>query len=266
MNAPHATFGPMLRAHRAARALSQERLADRAEVSPRHLSCLETGRAAPSREMVLVLGSALDLPLRDRNDLLSAAGYAPVYTSAGLQGAAAEPVRRAVEHLLSAHEPYGAVLCDRDFNVLRMNRGAARLFGWAAEGCDAPAEVWSNVMAATVHPGALRGRIENFDEVAAELAARTMRERDLEPDPARRARLDGVLRDLGAPRCAPPGGGTTPAMAVHLRRGDVSLRLFTTLTTLGTPTDVTAQELRIESYFPADDATERWIREVSESD
>ena len=265
MNAPHTTFGPLLRAHRTARALSQERLADRAEVSPRHLSCLETGRAAPSREMVLVLGSALDLPLRDRNDLLSAAGYAPVYAAAGLDGAAAEPVRRAVEHLLAAHEPYGAVLCDRDFNVLRMNRGAARLFGWAAEGCEAPPEVWSNVLLSTVHPGALRGRIENFDEVAAELSARVVRERDLEPDPARRARLDRVLRDLGAPRCAPPGGGTTPAMAVHLRRGAVSLRLFTTLTTLGTPTDVTAQELRIESYFPADDATERWIRDASES-
>ncbi len=159
--------------------------------------------------MVLVLGSALDLPLRDRNDLLSAAGYAPVYASSGLLGAAAEPVRRAVEHLLSAHEPYGAVLCDQDFNVLRMNRGAARLFGWAAEGCDAPPEVWSNVMAATVHPGALRGRIENFDEVAAELAARTdararPRARPRAPRAARRRAARARRAAAPHPAAGPP--------------------------------------------------------------
>jgi len=263
MHGSRHAFGPLLRAHRVTRALSQERLADRAEVSPRHLSCLETGKAGPSREMVLVLGSALDLPLRDRNDLLVAAGFAPVYSTAGLEGAAAGPVRRAIDHLLAAHEPYGALLCDRDYNLLRTNDGAARLFAWAAEGRAAPPEVWGNVLRATVHPEALRGRIVNYDQVAAELRARLVRERDLEHDPTRRVQLEALLGAFGPPRCAAPGAGNTPALAVHLRRGEVSLRLFTTLTTVGTPIDVTAQELRIESYFPADDATERWLRDAA---
>jgi transcriptional regulator with XRE-family HTH domain len=256
----HARFGPQLRAHRLAHALSQETLASRAQVSTRHLSCLENGKAAPSREMVLVLGSALDLPLRARNALLGAAGFAAVYASSALEGEALEPVRRALDHILAAQEPYGAVVFDRDYDVLRMNRGAARLIAWAAEGCDAPPEVWSNVARATLDPRALRGRIVNGDEVAAELVARMLRELECEHDPARRARIEALITLGGAARAPSPAAGATPAMVLHFRRGDVDLRLFTTLTTLGTPTDITAQELRIESYFPADDATARALQ------
>jgi transcriptional regulator with XRE-family HTH domain len=261
MTTHHALFGPMLRQHRVARRLSQEEMAHQAEVSTRHLSCLETGRASPSREMVLVLGSALDLPLRDRNTLLTAAGYAPVYSARSLDDAALEPVRRAIDHLLAAHEPFGAVVVDRDWNVLRLNAGAQRLLAWALEGLAPPPEALRNVVVATLHPGALRGRIVNLAEVAATLVDRARRELAVEADPARRAALAAWIAAAtvdGHHAGAAPSAG--PFIPLHLRKGDEELRLFTTLTTLGTPIDVTAQEVHIESYFPADDATERRLR------
>jgi len=263
MTTHHALFGPMLRQHRVARRLSQEVMAHHAEVSTRHLSCLETGRASPSREMVLVLGSALDLSLRDRNTLLAAAGYAPVYSASPLDGAALEPVRRAIDHLLAAHEPFGAVVVDRDWNVLRMNAGAQRLLAWALEGLSPPPEALRNVVAATLLPGALRERIVNFAEVAATLADRAQRSLAVEADPARRSMLSGWIAraNEGTHARAAPSAG--PFVPLHLRRGDEELRLFTTLTTLGTPIDVTAQEVHIESYFPADDATEQRLRALA---
>lgn len=260
---PHATFGPMLRGHRVSRRLSQEAMAHQAEVSTRHLSCLETGRASPSREMVLVLGSALDLPLRDRNALLTAAGYAPMYSAAPLESAALAPVRRAVDHLLAAHEPFGAVVVDRDWNLLQMNAGAQRLLAWALADRSPPPEALRNVLAATLLPGALRERIVNLPEVAATIVDRARRELAVERDPARRAAMQRWI-DLAAAEAragAAPSEG--PFVPLHLRRGDEELRLFTTLTTLGTPIDVTAQEVHIESYFPADEATDQRLRAMA---
>lgn len=264
MELAHASrFGPLLRRLRASRGLSQERLAEHAEVSPRHLSFLETGRAAPSREMVLVLASALDLPLRDRNALLVAAGFAPVYASAPLESASLEPVRRALDHLLCANEPFGAVLVDRDWNVLRMNDGAQRMLAWALEGLTPPPEALANVLLATFHPAALRSRIANFAEVAAALVDRMERELELETDDDRRARMASMIERLpDRPVRAPPPTGL-PVLPLVVRRDAIELRLFTTLTTLGTALDVTAEELRIESYFPADAATERFLRELA---
>jgi transcriptional regulator with XRE-family HTH domain len=262
--AAHARFGPLLKRLRSGRGMSQERLAGDAEVSPRHVSFLETGKAAPSREMVLVLASALDLPLRDRNALLVCAGYAPVYRAGSLATSPElEPLRRAVDHLLSAHEPYGAVLVDRDWNVLQMNRGAQRLLGWALEGLAPPPEVLANAIRATLDPRALRTRIVNFEEVAGVLVDRMQRELAIEPDDERRARLDEMLAQADVPRLSAPASDG-PFIAVHLRKGDRDLRLFTTLTSLGTPIDVTAQELRIESYFPADPETERALRALAD--
>lgn len=256
-------FGPLLRRARSSRGLSQERLARDAEVSPRHLSFLETGRAAPSREMVLVLASALDLPLRDRNALLVAAGFVPVYSSAPFESVALEPVRRALDHLLRAHEPFGAIVVDRDWNVLQMNAGAQRLFAWALGDLRPPPEVLGNLLRATFDPAALRSRIVNFADVATTLVDRVERALALETDDDRRARL-GALID-GLPD-RPPRGATPsdlPVLPVVLRRGESVVRLFTTLTTLGTALDVTADELHIESYFPADTASDRFLRELA---
>src|SRR5512140_2824809 len=119
--------GPILRRWREAKSLSQERLAAIAEVSTRHVSFVETGKSAPSREMVLVLANALGLPLRERNALLLAAGFAPVYRVSPLDGDALKPVRRALDHILAKQEPYGAVVVDRAWNVLLMNQGATRM-------------------------------------------------------------------------------------------------------------------------------------------
>jgi len=256
------TFGPMLRRLRTARGLTQERLAGDAEVSPRHVSFLETGRSSPSREMVLVLGSALDLPLRDRNALLVAAGFAAVYSAASLGAPELGPVQRALDHLLAAQEPFPAVVVDRDWNVLQMNAGAQRLLAWALEGLSPPPEVLGNGLRATLHPAGLRSRIVNYAEVAGVLVDRLQREMVLEPDEQRRARMlalvaEAELAKVPAPLVtAPP----IPVLAVHLKKGDEELRLFTTLTTLGTPIDITAEELRIESWFPADEATDRALR------
>jgi transcriptional regulator with XRE-family HTH domain len=264
MDLAHAArFGPILRRFRGARGLSQERLADHAEVSPRHVSFLETGRAAPSREMVLVLASALDLPLRDRNTMLVAAGFAPVYARSPLEGSELEPVRRALDHLLRAHEPFGAIVVDRDWNLLRMNQGATRMLAWALEGLSPPPDVLQNVLRATFHPDALRSRIVNFAEVAGEIVERLEREIEVETDDERRARAFAVLEGLPDRPPPPHASSGLPFLPLRLRKGDVELRLFTTLTTLGTPLDVTAQELRIESYFPADAETERRLRALA---
>lgn len=255
------SFGALLRKQRVTRGYTQERLAGDAEVSTRHLSFLETGRSSPSRDMVLALGSALELPLRERNEMLLAAGFAPVYPTSALDEDALEPVRRALDHLLAAHNPFGAIVVDRAWNVLRLNDGAMRLFSWAMEGVDAPPELFTNIVRATLHPLGLRRVIANFDEVAAVLVDRLTRERDRELDPARRDAMQRMIDEAGPlPRHtnATPRG---PVLVLDLRKGDEALRVFTTITTLGTPIDVTAQELHIESYFAADAATERWFRE-----
>ena len=254
----HSRFGPLLRRFRTSRGVSQERLASDAEVSPRHVSFLETGRAGPSREMVLLLGSALDLPLRDRNSLLVAAGFAPVYAASPLGGPGLAPVRRALDHLLRAHEPFGAIVVDRDWNVLQLNDGARRLLAWSMEGLTPPPEALGNLLRGIFHPQGLRSRIVNFDEVAALMIDRAERELELEADDDRRTRVSGWVTAARAevPPLAATPRTTDPFLSVHLRKNGEDLRLFTTLTTLGTPIDVTAQELRIESYFPADAASE----------
>lgn len=254
-------FGAALRRLRVARGWSQERLAGDAEVSTRHLSCLETGRASPSREMVLTLGSALDLPLRERNDLLHAAGFAPVYPNTDYEADGLEPVRRAVDQLLAAHEPFGAIAVDRMWNVRRLNQGATRLLAWAMPLCDAPPEVFTNVLRATLHPGGLRRCVENFDEVAATMIDRLRREHLREVDPARRRAFEALFAEAGPLPTTAHAPATGPVLVMTLRRGDERLRVFTTITTLGTPIDVTAQETHIESYLAADEATARWFRD-----
>lgn len=260
-----AAFGPLLRRWRGSRRLTQEQLAQQAEVSTRHLSCLEAGKASPSREMVLVLASALDLELRDRNVLLGAAGYAAVYRSSPLEAAGMAPVRHALDLMLRQQEPYGAVVVDRLWNVLRMNDGARRTFTGFLPGLPSDPRVASNVLHAVFSPEGLRPAMVNWESVAAATLERLEREIALHPeDDARQTLRDELLAYPGArkvARTADQLGGMEPFIPVHLRRHDLELKLFSTLTTLGTPIDVTAQELVIESWFPADEASDRWLRE-----
>lgn len=254
--------GPLLRSLRASRRLSQEELAGRAGISTRHLSCVETGRALASREMLLVLGSALDLPLRDRNALLAAGGFTPFYREAPLDDPAMTHVRRAVDHLLGHHEPHPAMLMDRTWNVLRMNAGAARLFAWL--GGRFPPGSKPNALRMIFDPTlGFRPHLVDFEPLAEILIARTRREADVDPDPAVRALHDELVRLRGPASPSAEGDPLPVAVPLHIRHAGVDLRYFSTVTTLGTPHDVTAQELRIEALFPLDDATRDFALELS---
>jgi transcriptional regulator with XRE-family HTH domain len=258
-------FGPLLRQWRTARRMSQERLAAQAEVSTRHISFMENGRSLPSRTMVLVLASALDLPLRDRNLLLGAAGYAAVYRESALGHDESSALRRSLALILRHQDPYPALGLTPLWDVIDMNRAAFRVFSHFLSRTLEP-QIASNVMHAIFHPDGLRSCIVNWDQVSEHLVTRLRREAMLETDPPRGhlELWETLQRYPDLPRVLDPdasGFSPDPWLAVHLKRDDVELRFFTTLTTLGTPLDVTAEELRIESYFPADPATDAWLRE-----
>jgi transcriptional regulator with XRE-family HTH domain len=254
--------GPLLRTWRSARGYSQERLAARAGVSPRHLSFIETGRSTPGREVLLALAGALEVPLRDQNQLLLAAGMAPGFATSRLDGAELAMVRRALDHALSHHEPYPAVVVDRVWNLLRANRAALRLLAELSPS-PPPPEVGANMILGLLHPAVWKPVVVNWDEVAAELIERVHRDCAAAPgDPALaelRARALAVP-EMPARWRSPRLAAVAPFAHVHLRRGPLELRLFTMISTLGTPLDVTAEEIRIESYFPADDASEAVLR------
>ena len=262
-----ASFGAQLRAWRSARQLSQEALAARARVSPRHLSFVENGRSQPSRELVMSLAGALDVPLRDCNLLLQAAGYAAAYSSSPLDGEELRHLRRALDHMLEQQEPFGAVVVDRLWNIVRLNRGATRLLSRFPPTSPAGLAAARNVIVGTLHPEALRPYVVNWDQVASLLVARLHHEIAAAPaDGDKRRLLAEVLALPGIPsewRVPSLGRATGPCLPVHLRHGDLDLQLFTLLTSVGTPLDVTAAELHIESYFPADDATAAALRSLA---
>lgn len=247
--------------------MSQEQLAARAGISARHLSFVENGRSQPSREVVLALAGALDVPLRERNTLLSAAGFAAAYRASAHDGDELVHLRRALDHLLAQQEPYGAVVVDGRWDVLRMNRGAQRLFQHFPPTTPDGVAAAQNLVLAIVHPGALQPYLVNWEDVAGPVVARLHRELAARPaDEALQRLLARVLAQPDVPtawRMPAPGRSAAPFVTVHLRSATLDVRLFTMLTSIGTPLDVTAEELHIEAYFPADDATERALRELT---
>jgi transcriptional regulator with XRE-family HTH domain len=261
-------FGSLLRQWRSARRMSQQQLAVESEVSTRHISYVENGRSSPSRQMVLILASALDLPLRERNALLSAAGFAPVYRESDLSGPEMLPVRRAFDAILAHHEPYPAIVLTRTWDIVSMNKAFGRLFAFFIVPPFDPI-VGQNVMHSLFHPGGVRPYVANWEEVATFLIDRLYRESivELETSESRRL-LEALLAYPGVPsRLHEVDLAKAPrvCVTVDLEKDDTKLVLFSTLTTLGTPLDVTAQELRIESYFPADEATADWLRKSAAS-
>lgn len=236
----------MIRDWRQTRGLTQQRLAGDAEVSTRHLSCLERSVSNPSREMVLILASVLEVPLRERNELLRAAGYASVYRETRLTDQEMAPVRQALDFLKAQHEPCPVLVFDRGWNIVEHNAGAGRLF---EAFLGAPLVAGINVVEALFGP--LLEFIVDPEAITRPIGARL----------ARDARSDEVARALYErfeKRFPKPAADLAPALILplHLRRADgLEARLFTTLTTLGTTHDITAQELSIETYFPADEPT-----------
>jgi transcriptional regulator with XRE-family HTH domain len=248
------------------RSLSQLDLAVESGVSSRHLSFIETGRAQPSREMVLLLARVLDVPLRDRNDLLTAAGYAPVYQATDLEAPAMTQVRRALDFILRQQEPYPAILIDRHWNVLKANGGTVRLVERLLDPA-ATAELGSNTMRLMFHPRGFRPHITNWDAVAAALIQWLHRDvlsgfADVET----RRLLDELLSYPDVPprwRTLDLDVSIAPFLPIEFRVGDMELRYFSTLTSLGTPHDITLQELRVEAFFPADETTEEAARRLA---
>jgi transcriptional regulator with XRE-family HTH domain len=265
------SFGTLLKQWRDRRNFSQLDLALSSEVSQRHISFLESGRAKPSQEMVLQLATVLEIPLRQQNLLLSAAGFAPIHTETDLSAPEMAPVRKAIDLMLCQHEPYPAFAVDRYWNLVLTNKGATRLL----DAFIAPEKLHNlfyadgkiNLMRVMFHPQGLRPFMANWESIASHSLQRlhrevlVERESDLStvlmnelmsyPDVERIWQID---RDLAQ---------HTLLLNTHFQRDDLELKFFSTIATLGTPYDITLQELRLECLFPADEATERNWQQLS---
>jgi transcriptional regulator with XRE-family HTH domain len=250
-------IGDLLREWRQQRRLSQLDLALETEVSARHISFLETGRSQPSREMVLRLAEQLEVPLRERNDLLLAAGYAPLYPERSLEDPALRQAREAIRFVLAAHEPYPAIAVDRHWNLVAANQAVQPFFAGVAPSLSQPPV---NVLRATFHPEGLAPRIVNFTQWRTHMLERVQRQVHRTAD----SRLEALLAELrglpfppGQDQDEPAPGPEVPGMVIPLRlRTEQGVLSFLYTTTLfGTPLDVTLSEIGIESFFPADAET-----------
>lgn len=261
------TIGPLMRDWRTRRGRSQLDLSIDVGVSTRHLSYVETGKSKPSPELVLAVAEHLDVPLRERNTMLLAAGFAPRYSARGLDAPAMQPVVSALQRMLDAHDPFPGVVIDRAWNVVLANDAAAALTA------DLPDEVTGaavgarpNVFRMCLHPDGLAARTVNFDEWARYLLRQLRRTVvltgdgdlvDLEAEVLAYANVRALGRDW------PGARGDDPGLLVpfELRVDDSTVwSFFTTLTTFGTPLDVTLDELSVELFFPADDLTAQAVR------
>ncbi len=261
--APVTQAGALLREWRAARRLSQLDLALEAGVSARHLSWVETGKSRPSREVVSRLADALGMPLRERNALLVAAGYAPPYRETPLTATEMAPMRRAIDLILLQQEPFPALVFDRHWDVLFVNAALRRVYGMLRQG----GPLHDNVMRQVFDPADMRGVLVNWEEVAGDLIRHLHDEVAGAPsDAVARALLDEVLAYPGVPvhwRSRQVGAAPTPLLTAVFATADTELRFFSTLTTFATPRDVTLDELRIECMFPADEHTAELCRTLA---
>lgn len=257
-------IGPLLRDWRSARRLSQLALALEAGVSARHLSCVENGKAQPSRALLDRLADALALPLRERNAMLLAGGYAPAFPETPLQGAGMAPMRQAIDGILRQQEPYPAFLLDRHWNILLANAAAARVTRHVMGGRESR---HTNMVRMVFDPDDLRPSIANWEEIAADLVRHLHRVIAVAP-------TDTIARGLLAEALAQPGVPShwrsrdsdrlpSPVLSTVLRREDEEFRFFSTITTFGTPRDVTLDELHIECSFPLDEATAERCRRLA---
>jgi transcriptional regulator with XRE-family HTH domain len=264
-------FARLLKAWRETRKLSQLELALASRISQRHLSFMESGRARPSREMVLQLAEALEVPLRERNTMLTAAGFATMYQETDLHSPAMAPVREALKLMLQNLEPNPTVVVDREWNMLMGNRAMHRVFSlvgdlealWKRACGDGP----RNIMRLTFHPDGFRPFIANWEEVAPVMLNRTRREAAAGGNNALLTLIDEILAYPGIPESwrapdwqAPP----PPVLPLALASGGVKLNLFSMLSTFGTPQDITTDELRVETFFPADEASAQLLRALAQ--
>lgn len=255
--------GALLRDWRTARRLSQLELALDVGVSARHLSFLETGKSHPSREMLARLADALHMPLRERNAMFIAAGFAPLFRETALSTPEMAPVRRAIECILQHQEPYPAIVMNRHWDVLMLNEAAKRIFTLLKNG----GPKHGNVMRQVFDPEDMRDVIVNWDEVAGDLIRHLHIEVAAAPSDAKlRALLDEVLAYPGVPaqwRTRELGATPLPLLTTTLKGEGREFAFFSTISTFGTSRDVTIDELRIECMFPADEATTRLCKSLA---
>jgi transcriptional regulator with XRE-family HTH domain len=265
--------GALLRRWRTTRHLSQLELSQEAEISARHVSFIETGRAQPSRDMVLLLASVLEVPLRERNALLHAAGFAPAYRETGLDDPAMADMREAVRLILRQHEPCPALAMDRHWNLVMANASYARFLRLLLGGPAPPVPPYEvlpeprlNTLVPLFDPALLRPHIRNWEEVARTVLRRVRREAALEGDRKTEAILERLAAFPGVKELAREPDGIGPqalVIPVEIALPGATVRFFSTVTTLGAPQDITLAELRIEAMHSADAETEAVLRAMA---
>jgi transcriptional regulator with XRE-family HTH domain len=255
-------IGEHLREWRQRRHLSQLDLAGEAEISARHLSFVETGRSAPSREMVLKLAERLDVPLRERNVLLVAAGFAPAFPQRALDDPALRSAREAIDLVLKAHEPNPALAYDRHWNLVSANRMLAPILEGIPPRLLAPP---LNILRLAFHPEGLAPRTVNLGEWSAHLLERLHRQCEATADPEL-IKLYHDLKSYPLPARSGPVSPDTVAIPYKLRHNGEVLSFISTTMVFGTPVDVTLSELALETFFPADELTARRLKEMQPRD
>jgi transcriptional regulator with XRE-family HTH domain len=262
-NKTPAAVGAMLREWRIVRRLSQLDLALQADISSRHLSYVETGKAQPSRDMIARLSETLEVPLRQRNALLMAGGFAPVFPETGLDAPKLAQMRYAVEAMLAQQEPYPAFLLNKHWDVVMANQPAKRLNRFMLGGRDSK---HGNMLRQIFDPEDLRPAFANWEELAGNLLRHLQNEAAASPgDGKAQALLDEMLAYPGVPRHwrhREPDSAPAPVLTTSFDRHGVQLSFFSTITTFGTPRDVTLDELHIESCFPVDAQTAEFCRQL----
>jgi transcriptional regulator with XRE-family HTH domain len=258
------SVGELLRGWRRSRGKSQLGLSLDAGISARHLSFIESGRANPSRDMILLLAEALDVPFRERNEMLTAAGYAQVFRANGLDQPALAQARKAIDLILERQKPFPAVVMDRYWNLVTANKPAEQLFALLLEGRSVPGP--ANVIRLMFHPEGVRRCVANWEVVAVSLLQRMHREAVGGVfDQEMRSLFDEASLFAGVPSRllrSVVGSHHEAVLPVQFRHQAVELDFFSTITTLGTPQDIALQEIRIECFHPASDAADRAARKL----
>lgn len=261
LSLPPRSLGDHLRLWRQRRHLTQLDLALEVEMSQRHLSFIESGRARPSQRAVLRLAEGLDLPLRARNALLLAAGYAPVFGERALDDPALRPAREALERLLTAHEPYPALAIDQRWTLVSANRALLPFLAGVAD--QRLLEPPVNVLRLSLHPHGLAPMILNLGEWRAHLLERLRRQSLATADPTLEALVTELAGFPAPPQTAPLEDFGGVFIPLHLRTPVGEVTLFSTTTVFGTPTDITLAELMLEAFYPADDTSANRLRQLA---
>jgi transcriptional regulator with XRE-family HTH domain len=261
------SFGDLLKRWRAARRMSQLGLAAEAEISARHLSFLETGRAQPSRDMIQLLGNVLDIPYSDQNYLLLAAGFAPKYAHREIDAPELTQVRHALEFILRQQEPYPAIVIDEVWNIRMRNAASERIFSLFRELSDLPNDRARNAMHILCHPKGVRRFMTNWEEFVGPLIQSIHHEAIVSNSAGVLQLRDELLSYPGMPADWKTANSLTapPLLTMRLKKGDLQFAFFATLTTFANPHEVTLQQLRVECLFPADKTTEDAARRLANS-